>query len=112
MHPYKYNNALLIMYARSLSFRIVIQSSYSSRCVKFICRVPLKKPDKKLRLLATTNLALGNRPHPCQAHIKYNGYNTHDPENTGVIPRIVAKDDSKDNTTKVPHGANHAGENA
>ena len=57
--------------------------------------------------LATTDLALRNRPDPRQAKVERNNHAAHDPEHTGILSRVVAEDDGKDDTTEVTSRANN-----
>lgn len=57
--------------------------------------------------LTTTNLPLRNRPHPCQAHVQRNNDAAHDPEDARILPRVVAEDNRKDDSTKVARRADN-----
>lgn len=60
------------------------------------------------RALATTNLALWNRPDPNKQQIERDDYYAHEPEDAIIVRAVVAEYNSKDDAAKVACGANEA----
>jgi hypothetical protein len=59
--------------------------------------------------LATTNLALGQRPHPAKSKVEYDDDYANNPEGLGVVGAVVAEDDSEDNTAEVARRTDKTG---
>ena len=61
--------------------------------------------------LATTDLALGNRPDPGEGQVQANDHYTHDPEHAMVLRAVVAEDDGEDDAAKVACSTDESGHN-
>ena len=61
-----------------------------------------------LKLLPSTNLALGNRLDPADCQVDGDGHNTNDPQ--GLVPGgvVVPEHNGEDDTTKVTTGTGEA----